>query len=250
VLQLGLALASALPAQAAPEEIQVYRDELNTRGEVGLDVHVNDVLTGLREADHAGGQSALHRWRITPEFSYGLGSGFELGAYLPLATVGADGTLRAQGAKLRLKWLAPHGEEGFFWGANYEVGYSDNQLDANPWNNEAKLIGGWRRGKWQATGNVNVDFALSGPEKASPDVELASKFGYALSPKLTLGVESYNGMGSLRQPGHWAHNEHASYLVADTSLGKWDINFGIGRGYGANADHLVAKFIVGVPLGR
>ena len=49
-LLLGGSLLPAV-ALAAPEEIQVYMDELGKAGEIGLDVHVNDVLgrwhTGL-----------------------------------------------------------------------------------------------------------------------------------------------------------------------------------------------------------
>ena len=56
-------------------------------------------------------------------------------------------------------------------------------------------------------------------------------------------------MGPLRGLGHLPGQEHATYLALDTKLGRWDLNAGIGRGYGANADHTVVKFVIGVPIG-
>lgn len=37
-------------------------------------------------------------------------------------------------------------------------------------------------------------------------------------------------------------------MTVDTRLGKWDLNLGIGAGYGANADHVILKAIVGIPI--
>ncbi len=39
-------LAAAQQALAAPEEIQVYTDDINAPGEFGLELHVNKVLSG------------------------------------------------------------------------------------------------------------------------------------------------------------------------------------------------------------
>ena len=36
--------------------------------------------------------------------------------------------------------------------------------------------------------------------------------------------------------------------VVDASFGKWDLNFGVGRGYGTNPDRMIVKAIVGVPI--
>jgi len=251
--RLAAFFALAVPAgvaHAAPEEIQVYDDELNAKGKVGLELHVNDVLTGDESLDYAGAETSLHRWRTTPEFSLGLGSGFEAGAYLPLATIAPDGVMRVQGVKLRMKWIAPHGETGFFGGVNYEIGKSAHRLDENPWNNEIKLIGGWRGGRWQVAVNGNVDFALSGPALSPATLEIATKAGYRISGKTSLGVESYNGVGPLRAIGQFTGSEHSSYAVIDTEIGRWGLNAGIGKGYGANKDSLIVKFLISVPIGK
>jgi hypothetical protein len=41
-----LLAAAAGAAQAAPEEVQVYMNEMSAPGAFGLDVHVNDVVSG------------------------------------------------------------------------------------------------------------------------------------------------------------------------------------------------------------
>ncbi|WP_420383680.1 hypothetical protein [Novosphingobium sp.] len=237
-------------AHAAPEEVQVYMDEINPARTPGLDLHLNDVITGRAGADYPGGETALHDFRITPEFSLGLGNGFEAGLYLPLATL-SEGVLRAQGAKARIKWIAPHAPDSpFYWGANFEIGRVAYRLDQNPWNAEIKGIAGWRRGKWNVALNGNFDFVVSGPVPSPATFELASKINYLVAPDVAFGVESYNGLGDLKYPALVQRNEQSSYLTIDTRIGKWDINAGIGRGYGANPDRLIVKFVLGVPLPR
>ncbi|HEY6868763.1 MAG TPA: hypothetical protein VI199_03300 [Novosphingobium sp.] len=242
-------LLGAAPARAADEEIQVYMDELGARGEVGLDLHVNDVLRGQPGADWPGGEAALHRWRLTPEWSLGLGGGFEAGAYLPLTTITPDGVVRAGGVKGRLKWVAPHRPTGAFWGANLEIGRVGYRLDQNPWNGELKLIGGWRNDHWELAGNLNYDFKIAGPVPAPSSLELATKVDYRVAPQVKIGIESYNGLGEVRDLGRLGASDQATYLTVDTMLGGFDIDAGIGKGYGASADATVLKFVIGVPLG-
>jgi hypothetical protein len=164
--------------------------------------------------------------------------------------VARDGVLRVQGVKGRLKWLAPHQDTGFFWGVNWELGKVGKRLDENPWNSELKLIAGWRNDKWTLAANGNMGFKVSGPVPAPATFEITTKLGYKVSDKLTLGVESYNELGELRGLGPLPQTEHTTYLTADFLLGGFDINAGIGKGYGSNADATVLKMIVGVPLGR
>ncbi len=247
IAPLTLACLST-PAQAVPEEVQVYMDELSKPGEIGLDVHVNYVARGDAAVDYLGAESASHRLRVTPEFSLGVGHGFELGAYLPLATVASDGVLRAQGAKLRLKWLAPHKEEGLYYGANLEIGRVSSRLDQNPWNGELKTIIGWRKGNVVLAANGNFDFTISGPQPGPATFDLDVKAGYKLSKDLMFGIETYHGFGPLRALGHVSQEDQTTYLTIDTHIGKWDINAGFGKGYGGNRDDLLFKLVLGVPL--
>jgi hypothetical protein len=247
-LVLGGAMA-AMPAQAAPEEIQVYMDEIDAKGAVGLDVHLNDVFTGEGGADYPGGEASLHRVRVTPEFSLGLGGGFEGGVYLPLATIAGDGKFRVEGFKLRMKWINPqHKATGFYYGANFEIGRVNYRLDQNPWNAEFKTILGWRGGRWSLAANGNFDFPVSGPVKLPLTIQIATRATYAVTPDLALGVESYNDVGTFTRLGHLGENEQIGFAVATTHIGGFDFDFGIGRGYAGSADHLVGRVIVGVPL--
>jgi hypothetical protein len=247
----ALSLLAARPALAGPEEIQVYMDELGRPGEIGLDVHTNYVLSGDPVSDYAGEQQSRHRLRITPEFSLALNNAFELGAYLPLATIDGRGRLGLDGIKFRLKYIAPRREgQRWFVGANFELGRVDHKLDINPYNAEFKGIAGMRFGGWTAAVNANVDFTLSGPAPAPASLELASKLNYAVSSKVALGIENFTGLGDLRALGRFASSEQASYVIVDTSIGRWDLNLGIGRGYGTNPDKWLIKAVIGVPIGR
>ena len=245
------ALASGFlcsPALAAPEEIQVYMDELNAPGEIGLDLHNNYVLSGETGVEYSGEQPSVHRYRITPEWSLGLTHSLELGAYLPLATIDHRGVF-VDGYKFRLKWLAPHAEDkGLFWGANFEIGREGHRLDDNPWNAELKGIVGLHSGRWTAAANANLDFKISGPALAPATLEIATKLSYAVSHKTTLGVESYNGTGEIRRWGRFRNSEQSTYVAADTSVGKWNLNLGVGHGYGSNPDKWIAKAIISVPV--
>jgi hypothetical protein len=73
--------------QGAPETIQVYMDEMDAPGKVGLDLPNNYVLCGSSALENSGAQDPVHRHRLTPEFSYGLTPTVELAAYVPLLTL-------------------------------------------------------------------------------------------------------------------------------------------------------------------
>lgn len=249
-LALALCAVSA-PALAAPEEIQVYMDEMDKPGHFGLDTHINYVTDGTQTDDYPGQQQALHRLRVTPEFSYGITPNFEAGLYLPLATLDGQGHLDPGGVKGRLKFIAPRTPgQNWWWGANFELGHVDRLLDINPWNAELKGIVGMRQGKWTLAENANIDFVVSGPQPHSPEVEFDTKIAYAMTKKVSLGIESYNGTGSFAHFGALGSSDQAIFAVADIDLGHWALNIGVGHGYGTNADHTIVKAILSVPLER
>jgi hypothetical protein len=236
---------------AAPEEIQVYENDLDRPGQFGLDVHTNYVLSNHAPADYSGEQSADHRLRITPEFSYGLTSAVELGLYLPLAELDRNGHFTVDGAKARIKYIVPAPPDKlFYYGVNFEIGHVDHRLDENPWNAELKGIAGWHKGPWDLAFNVNFDFAVSGPDKEPATVQLATKASYKVTDKLALGLESYDGAGSVHNLGHFADAGHAIYATADTSIGLWDFDIGIGHGYAGEPDKWAFKLIISVPIDK
>jgi len=238
-------------AHAAPEEIQVYMDEMDRPGEIGLDSHINYVARGDATTGTVGQQQSLHQLRLTPEFSYGITPNLEAGLYLPLATLDGAGHAGAYGIKGRLKYIAPRAEGQDWWiGANFELGRVGHQLDINPWNAEFKGIIGTQKGPWILAFNLNLDFVVSGPQRSPLSFDGDTKVSYSITRKLALGIESYNGLGDTRAFGRFGGNEHSTFVTVDTALGPWDLNLGLGRGYGANPDHLIVKAIIGVPIDR
>lgn len=250
-LAVMAAAFACAPAHAAPEEIQVYEDDLDRPGQFGLDVHLNYVPENHAAPDYVGEQPSDRRFRVTPEFSYGLTSAVELGLYLPLAEIDKHGRFGADGVKGRIKYIVPHApEQHWYYGVNFELGHVDHRLDENPWNAELKGIAGWRKGPWDLAINTNFDFAVSGPDKGPATLQLATKASYKVTDKLALGLESYDGTGTVHHLGRFADAGHSIYATADTSIGLWDINFGVGRGYSGEPDKWTVKMIVSVPIDR
>ena len=249
----GIALALAFLAcaprvRAAPEEIQVYMDEMDDPGQFGLDVHVNDVPSSNVAPQYAGQLPSAHLFRVTPEFSYGLTPDVELGAYI-LTTTDAQAGTQVDGGKLRIKYIAPRDpQQNWFWGGNFEIGKVSQLLDINPWNAELKGILGERTGRWTLATNLNYDWVVSGPLPEPATFELDSKIAYDVGDHNLVGIESYNVLGNANNPGNFGQFSQVTYAVLDTSIHKWDINFGIGRGTTGQSDQWVIKAIIGVPF--
>ena len=237
-------------AWAASEEIQVYMDEMNRPGEIGLDVHHNYVFSGSGVPDYPGAQVARHVFRVTPEFSYGLTPNLELGAYI-LVSREANGSSTVDGEKLRLKYIAAKlPEQPYFIGANLEIGRVDHRLNENPWNGELKGIFGYRTGRWTMALNTNVGFKVSGPTASPPTLGLASKIAYKTREDFQIGMESYNELGELRRLGKLNEQSQTLYAVIDTTLHGWDINLGLGRGLEPASDRWLMKAVLSVPFGQ
>jgi hypothetical protein len=242
-LTVGLLLA-APPARSAPEEIQVYLDDLTTPGHFGLDVHNNFVIRGSEFADYAGARPPEHVYRLTPEFYYGLTPAFELGVYV-LTAYDRGHAAHVDGEKVRLKYIAPHdAEHGVFWGLNLEIGRSDLEVAERPWNYELKGILGERFGRWLVAFNLNADAALSS-HGGPATIDLDTRLGYSVSPETQIAVEAYDELGALTGPGGLHGRSQTVYVVVDTDLRFCELSAGVGRGLTAAADGWLVKAIVG-----
>ncbi|HLP31336.1 MAG TPA: hypothetical protein VK150_08245, partial [Geothrix sp.] len=80
---LPLLLAAPLAGQGFADEIQVYTNDIQTPGKVGLEVHLNRILKGPKDAPD--GLPFNGSWNLTPELSYGLLPSLDIGLYLPTA---------------------------------------------------------------------------------------------------------------------------------------------------------------------
>jgi hypothetical protein len=242
-IAVALALISGTAA-AAPEEIQVYMDDLSKPGGFGVDVHNNFVMSGSGTPDYPGAQPPNHVYRLTPEFYYGISDTLEAGLYL-LTTTTPGNPVNYDGEKLRLKYIAEHDEtKGSFWGANLEIGKTSLRVSQAAWNAELKGIYGYRADRWTFAVNSNFDWSLSSP--SSPvSLDIDTKVAYKTDAGYQIGLESYNELGPLRNLGHLNQLSQTLYGVIDTKLGKFDLNAGLGHGLTTASDRWLFKFIIG-----
>lgn len=242
---LLLALTSST-AWGAPEEIQVYIDDLVGPGKFGTDVHNNYVVSGSGRPDYPGAEAPLHVYRLTPEFYYGLSETLELGLYT-LTTTQPGRSPTFDGPKLRVKFIAPHDEEqGAFWGANLEIGDTSLRVSPEPWGTELKGIYGYRWSRWLFAVNTNFDWTSTRVFGGPASLDVDTKLAYTMDAGYQLGFESYNELGEVSHLGHLNQNGEALYAVLDTDLDKsMDLNAGIGRGLTTVSDRWIVKFILG-----
>lgn len=244
------ALAAALAcaqACAAPEEIQVYIDDLTPPGSFGTDVHNNYVVSGNRVPDYPGAEAPEHVYRLTPEFYYGYTDTLEFGLYL-LTTTQASESPHFDGPKVRVKFIAPHdANQGAFWGANLEIGDTSLRVSPQPWGMELKGIYGYRSEPWLIAVNTNFDWTSTRAFGGPVSLDVDSKLAYRTAGGWQVGFESYNELGPASDLGHFGGLNETLYAVIDTDLGRrFDLNAGIGRGLNSASDHWILKFILGI----
>ena len=81
---LPFLLATRLAGQGFADEIQVYTNDIQKPGKVGLEVHLNRILQGPKDAPS--GLPFNGSWNLTPEISYGLLDDLDIGLYLPFSS--------------------------------------------------------------------------------------------------------------------------------------------------------------------
>lgn len=247
-LAAALVCLAAPAALAAPDEIQVYTEEMDDPGELGLELHVNYAIKGAREPGYAGEMPGHHLLQVTPEFSYGITKTLEAGLYVPFA-MAPDGNLYNNGLRLRLKFIAPHEEKNyFFWGLNGELGYRTRRVSESYWGLEIRPILGYRSEDWLVSFNPIVNMDLSNNVSRAPNFEPGLKVTREAMEGLNAGFEYYGEYGPLRDPLPADQRAHSLYAVMDVEKGDLDVNFGIGRGIGENPDKWVAKAIIAFPF--
>jgi len=213
---MAFACASTL-ARGAPNEIKVFTDELAAYQGQTLETHANQASRGPL--------------RLMPEWSYGIAPNWELSLQLPFAF----STDRAanEGYRAELQYIAPHDEErGLYWGINVELAREAQLDERHFWNAEIIPIVGWRVERWHVVANPGFERALTGSGRvvrATP----AAKAAYRALASNAFGVELYRDADGAR----------TIYGAWDGKVGKSDINVGIGRGVGSNAERWVLKTI-------
>lgn len=249
ILICGLLSFCAMSAAwAAPDEIQVYTEELNKPGEYGLEQHLNYTVKGQQTPDYPGHMPSHHVTQITPEFSYGLTDMLEAGLYVPVAITAAGDTF-LNGLRARLKYIAPRrNDEKVFYGLNVEIGRDSYRTSESLSGMELRPIIGYRDARWLVSFNPILNMALSSNVSRRPQFEPSLKLTHRLAGEARGGVEYYGEYGPLNHMLSGDQRAHTVYAVVDVETDDLDINFGIGRGFVNAADDWVLKSIIALPL--
>jgi len=257
VTLLSLLAAPRLAFGLDQFEIQVYEDDVNKPGQLGLEVHTNFTFSGRKTPDYAGEIPPHHIGRLTLEPALGVTDFLELGAYIQFYT-SPDKRFDFAGLKLRTKWVVP---ERWRWplmlGLNVELGKVSRAVEQDGWANEFRPIIGWKNDHFLASFNPIFGYALTGDEAFEPDFEPAGKLAWNTQRGFALGVEYFACLAHLTSGFHpLKEQEHVIYAIFDLAepAGSetddgWEFNLGLGRALtDITGAQWIAKMIVGKPF--
>jgi hypothetical protein len=250
-LLVAVASIAASPRAARavdPFEIQVYDGAINDPGHAGIELHLNSVVSGRRDAVPPE-FPANHQWHFTAEGSLGVTRWWEAGAYLQTALLG-DGSFHYAGNKLRSKFVLPaRADNPFRLGVNLEVSRLPVEFDSDRWGAEIRPIATWTAASGIAYAAVNpiVDISLAGPGRhQAPSFEPAATILYVVDRLGSFGLEYYAALGPI---GSWLPaGEQEHYLYEVINVLRWtrlELNAGVGEGLTDGSNRFVAKMIVG-----
>jgi hypothetical protein len=215
-------------------EIQVYDSATAPRGEVGIETHLNQHLI----------DGAANETHLTLEPHYGLTDWAELGGYFQTAMT-TSGDLAYAGVKLRLKLRRPRRvwEDRIGLAINGELSAVPSRFEPQVWGSEIRPILDLTTGALYASINPILTVDLRGELAGHPQLEPAAKIAVKLRETVAIGAEAYGAFGPLDDLG----SEHVTRLLAvvDLTGDWWDLNLGVGYGWGS-PDHAIAKLILGL----
>lgn len=232
------------------DEIQVYDDEINAKGEQSLELHLNNTPRGVKTPSYPGEVMNNNNTRITPEYAYGLGHDLEAGLYIN--SVVNNSTWNYAGAKVRMKWLPYHEQKGdpVFAGVNIELSNTLPQYEQSRYNSEARFILGKHIDEWLFVINPIFDQQLSQPYvHQGPDFNTAIRISREVAPDWSVGTEfysNYNQIGS--GPISYPNTQQLVFLKVYCDGGPLPFQAGIGKGFTNSSDTLTVMAILSIPL--
>jgi hypothetical protein len=255
---LVLAYAAAtvytpLVAHAAPEEIVVFADEFEKKGEWGYELHLNYVPSGRRTPDYDGEQPPQGIFRFMPEAVYGLSDKWNIGLHVPMSKNFHTGSTTVDGFKVRLQYLTADetAKGSLFYGVNTEINYLARRLSESRVVLELRGIVGWRSGDWLFA----VNPILNRPLNYVPGVDnhvnfdLFAKALKHIRQGLGVGLEHYAELGEVQHLTFGSRSGQITYAVAEfETKSHFDIQVGIGRGWTDPVDKWVYKVMLGLPF--
>lgn len=245
LLATQLAFSAAI---AAPHEINVFTDEMEEPGDIGLEMHVN-YARGRETPDFETEIPPNKIWRVMPELVVGLRKNWEIGLHLPMQR-DREGKLHADGFRVRLKHLFQKEESAaFFAGINVEWGYDQPHLSEDRHNFELRGIFGWRTEQWLVAVNPIFAWVLKGPNQSGkPDFEASFKVAREVRPGWAVGIEHYASVGRFGNFAQRREQDHMLFFAVDYEGKGWGVNFGIGTGLTPVSDDRVIKAVIGIPF--
>lgn len=228
--------AACPPAWAEQTEFEVYRTELPDAGESNF-----DFASSLSKTPNQGDSNGRSMFQAIGEYSYGIADRWAAGFRLPVYQTG--GTWRGYGLLGEVKYVAPHVEQGFYWGAEIEAGYVSPPGEARQWLLEVMPIAGYRLERWEFTVNPGVVVASAGDGRGVVTFEPNGKISRQVAPQSAIGLEYFVDAGPLRAILPRAARSEVAYLALDTKLGKCGVNIGLGRGMTDASPRWTAKLV-------
>jgi hypothetical protein len=249
LLIAGLIMAPSVSQAVLQDEIQVYDDEINAKGESSLELHVNSTPRGVQNPSYPGEVMNNNGVRVTPELAYGLGHDLEAGLYI--SYVNYDNKFQYAASKVRLKWLPIREEKGddFFAGANLEISNIQPQFDESRYNSEVRFIIGKHFDEWLFSFNPIIDMPLSQPYvHQAPYFSTATRLSREITPEWALGAEYYSNLNQINQPINYQNTQQLGFLMAYYDGKPISFQAGVGKGFSNSTDSLTLKAIFSIPL--
>ncbi len=253
---LALAVAiGGMPATglAAPDEIVVFTDDFEKKGEVGYELHLNYAARSRKTPDYPGEQAPHRVFRVMPEVVWGLSDKWNLGVHVPMSYDFKTRSATVDGLKLRLHNLnvIEHGKDSTtYYGANYEIAIYHKRITESRYNGELRGILGHKSGDWKFTINPILTQALSKNPNGRPvELEVFGQIMREFGEDFAVGVEHYSSFGRLSRPTFGSQAEQTTYLVMDIKTKKhFEIHLGVGHGWTVPTDRRVFKALIGLPF--
>lgn len=249
-LALWTALFAAPALAQDAFELQVYDSQTAAPGQVGAELHVNNVLVGRREGE--GGELPTHHvTHLTLEPHLGVTEWLELGAYVATA-VRPDGTLDFAGLKARVKLRWPKRLAGLVGLAlNQELSATRASYEAGQYAWELRPIVDLDWERLALALNPNLAVPLGGADAGRPEFEPCFKAAVRVLPFLAVGGEYLGAIGPIAHPNPLAGQSHRLFGALDFewTWARHAVALNLAVGYDLTGpDKLVGKLIVGVDL--
>ncbi len=236
------------PPTAAQDtfQIQVSGSQTVSPGSTLVELFSNVAAQGTTRTENGllPSQGAFHE---TLGITQGWTAWLETGFFV-LTSVQPDSGWEWAGGRIQPQIRAPdiwHLPVGL--SLSVQLGYERRAFSTDTWTLTIGPIIDKQWGPWYVSFNPTLGLALKG-ENASRGFEFSPslKVGYALTSRISAGLEYYAGLGPVSGFDRFREQQHQIFPVIDLNLGpKWEFNAGVGVGLTPATDRLIVKMIVG-----